>query len=144
MEDPTVAFGSSGTPSTVEKSSLDFDKENPAPSLAEGAGAEEHVQEGLAHEIPHVDTATTTKVVQEAVHEEEVAATEPPVNKKRKQMRCKSVNEKAKANAPPKVLRKDYASGLAHSTCRGKSLAAMGLDAGSTFSPPAAQNTPTA
>ncbi|GJU59422.1 hypothetical protein Tco_1237188 [Tanacetum coccineum] len=144
MEDPTVASGSSGTPSTVERSPLDFDNEDPAPSLAEGAGAEEHVQEGLAHEIPPVETATTTEVVQEAVHEEEVAATEPPVNKRRKQMRRKRVNEEAEANAPPKVLRKDHASGPAHSTRGGKSLAAMGLDAGSTFSPPAAQNTPTA
>ncbi|GJV56947.1 gypsy type transposase [Tanacetum coccineum] len=114
------------------------------PSLAEGARAEEHVQEGLAHEIPPVETATTTKVVQEAVHEEEVAATEPPVNKRRKQMRRKRVNEEAEANAPPKVLRKDHASGPAHSTHGGKSLAAMGLDAGFTFSPLAAQNTPTA
>ncbi|GJR47193.1 hypothetical protein Tco_1315296 [Tanacetum coccineum] len=109
-----------------------------------GSEAEEHVQEGLAHEIPHVETATTTEVVQEALHEEEVAATEPPVNKRRKQMRRKRVNEEAKANAPPKVLRKSHASSPAHSTRGGKSLAAMGLDAGSTFSPPAAQNTPTA
>ncbi|GJV34755.1 hypothetical protein Tco_1395155 [Tanacetum coccineum] len=125
LEDPTVASGSSGTPSTVER-------------------AEEHVQEGLTHEIPPVETAMTTEVVQEAVHEEEVDATEPPVNKRRKQMRRKRVNEEAETNAPPKVLRKDHASGLAHSIRRGKSVAAMGLDASSTFSPSAAQNTPTA
>ncbi|GJZ60010.1 hypothetical protein Tco_0615826 [Tanacetum coccineum] len=59
-------------------------------------------------------------------------------------MRRKRVNEEAEANVPPKVLRKDNASGPAHSTHGGKSLAAMGLDAGSTFSPPAAQNTPIA
>ncbi|GKA56680.1 hypothetical protein Tco_0755752 [Tanacetum coccineum] len=111
LKDPTVASGSSGTPSTVERSPLDFDNEDHAPSLAEGAGAEEHVQEGLTHEIPPVETATTTEVVQEAVHEEEVDATEPPVNKRRKQMRYKRVNEEAEANAPPKVLRKDHASG---------------------------------
>ncbi|GKE26233.1 hypothetical protein Tco_1441617 [Tanacetum coccineum] len=63
MEDPTVASGFSGTPSTVERSSLDFDNKDLAPSLAEGVGAGEHVQEGLAHEIPHVETATTTKFV---------------------------------------------------------------------------------
>ncbi|GKC25939.1 hypothetical protein Tco_1028089 [Tanacetum coccineum] len=144
MEDPTVASGSSGTPSTVERSPLDFDNEDTAPSLAEGARAEEHVQEGLTHEIPPVETATTTEVVQEAVHEEEVAATEPPINKRRKQMRHKRVNEEAEANTPPKVLRKDHASGPAHSTHGGKSLATMGLDASSTFSPPAAQSIPTA
>ncbi|GKC58246.1 hypothetical protein Tco_1085844 [Tanacetum coccineum] len=60
LEDPTLASGSSRTPSTVERSSLDFDNENPAPSLTEGARAEEHVQEGLTHEIPHVETTTTT------------------------------------------------------------------------------------
>ncbi|GJS55491.1 hypothetical protein Tco_0628853 [Tanacetum coccineum] len=59
LEDP-VASGSPGTPSTVERSPLDFDNKDPAPSLDEGARAEEHVQEGLAHEIPPVETATTT------------------------------------------------------------------------------------
>ncbi|GJT10359.1 hypothetical protein Tco_0857401 [Tanacetum coccineum] len=59
-------------------------------------------------------------------------------------MRRKRVNEEAEENAPPKVLRKDHASGPTHSTRGGKSLAAMGLDVGSTFSSPAAQNTPTA
>ncbi|GJR72124.1 hypothetical protein Tco_0084489 [Tanacetum coccineum] len=142
LEDP-VASGSPWTPSTVERSPLDFDNEDPAPSLDEGAGAEEHVQEGLAHEIPPVETVTTTKVVQEVVHEEEVAATKPPVNKRRKQMRRKRVNEEAEANASPKVLRKYHASGHTQSTRGGKFIAAMGLDAGSTFSPPAAQNTPT-
>ncbi|GKE84360.1 hypothetical protein Tco_1558102 [Tanacetum coccineum] len=92
IEDPIVASGSSGTPSTVERSSLDFDNEDPTPLLAEGARAEEHIQEGLAHEIPPMETASTTEVVQEAVHEEEVVATEPPVNKRRKQKHRKRVN----------------------------------------------------
>ncbi|GJT10358.1 DNA repair helicase XPB1-like protein [Tanacetum coccineum] len=60
MEDPTVASGSLGTPSTIERSSLDIDNEDTAPSLAEGARAEDHVQEGLAHETPPAETATTT------------------------------------------------------------------------------------
>ncbi|GKC58245.1 hypothetical protein Tco_1085843 [Tanacetum coccineum] len=59
-------------------------------------------------------------------------------------MRRKRVNKEAEANAPPKVLRKDHASGPTHSNRGGKSIAAIGLDAGSTFSPPAAQNTPIA
>ncbi|GJV21381.1 hypothetical protein Tco_1370401, partial [Tanacetum coccineum] len=102
MEDPTVASGSSGTPSTVERSPLEFDNEDPTLSLAEGARAEEHVQEELAHKISPVETATTTKVVQEAVHEEMMAATEPLINKRHKQMRRKRVNEEAEANVPPK------------------------------------------
>ncbi|GJY79241.1 hypothetical protein Tco_0485042 [Tanacetum coccineum] len=60
MEDPTVASRSSWTPSTVERSLLDFDNEDPAPSLDEGSGAEELVLEGLTHEIPYVETAMTT------------------------------------------------------------------------------------
>ncbi|GJS71172.1 hypothetical protein Tco_0704013, partial [Tanacetum coccineum] len=60
LEDPTLASGSSRTPSTVERSPLDFDNEDPAPSLTEGAGVEEHVQEGLTHEIPPVETTMTT------------------------------------------------------------------------------------
>ncbi|GJZ21291.1 hypothetical protein Tco_0558330 [Tanacetum coccineum] len=105
MEDPTVAFGSLRIPSIVERSLLDFENEDPAPSLAEGARAEEHVQKGLAHEIPPVQTAMTTE---------------------------------AEANVSPKVLRKDHASSPIYSIRRGKSLSAMGLDAGSTFSSPAA------
>ncbi|GKE37509.1 hypothetical protein Tco_1460914, partial [Tanacetum coccineum] len=62
------------------------------------------------------------------------------VNKRRR----KRGNDKADANAPPKVLRKDHAaSRLTQSTLGGKSLASMGLEAGSTFSVPASQETPT-
>ncbi|GKA83954.1 hypothetical protein Tco_0805549 [Tanacetum coccineum] len=39
MEDTTMASGSSGTPSTIEKLLLDFDNENPTPSTTEGIGA---------------------------------------------------------------------------------------------------------
>ncbi|GKA85948.1 hypothetical protein Tco_0807602 [Tanacetum coccineum] len=83
----------------------------------------------------------TIEVVQEVVHKEEVAPTESLVNKRSKQMCRKRVNEEVEVNALPKVLRKDHASNPAPSTCRGKSLAAIGLDTGSTFSPPATQGT---
>ncbi|GKB97801.1 hypothetical protein Tco_0983938 [Tanacetum coccineum] len=59
-------------------------------------------------------------------------------------MRRKKVNDEAEANAPPKVLRKDHVSSPAHSAYGGKSLAAMGLGAGSISSTPAAQGAPTA
>ncbi|GKF81467.1 hypothetical protein Tco_0240069 [Tanacetum coccineum] len=68
----------------------------------------------------------------------------PSVNKKRKQMRRKRANDEAKANVPPKVLRKNHVSSPAHSAYGGKSLAAMGLGAGSISSTPAAQGAPTA
>ncbi|GJT93125.1 hypothetical protein Tco_1081970 [Tanacetum coccineum] len=83
--------------------------------------------------------ATTTKVVQEPVLEKEVAAMGPPVNKRRRQRGT----DEAEANAPPKVLRKDHATPHpAQSTHEGKSLAVMGLEAGSTFTP-VAQETST-
>nr|GEW79404.1 putative transposase (putative), gypsy type [Tanacetum cinerariifolium] len=60
-----------------------------------------------------------------------------PVNKRRR----KSGNNEAEANAPPKVLRRDYdAFRPAQSTHGGKSLASIGLDAGSLLSTPATQD----
>nr|GEU42359.1 ribonuclease H-like domain-containing protein [Tanacetum cinerariifolium] len=101
MEDPDAATESSRTPSTVEKSPLDFDNENPASPMTEGAASK--------------------------VREEEVAALEPRVRKKR----GRKGNDGADANAPPKLLRKDYASvHLKQSTHREKSLPMMGLAAG--------------
>ncbi|GJZ62160.1 gypsy type transposase [Tanacetum coccineum] len=106
MEDTTVASGSSGTPSTIEKSPLDFDNENPTPSTTKGVGAGDQSQDGLTHEVPSVETTTTTEVVQEPVLEKEVAAMGPPVNKRRRQRGT----DEAEANAPPKVLKKDHAT----------------------------------
>ncbi|GJS62276.1 hypothetical protein Tco_0657060 [Tanacetum coccineum] len=140
IEDPTMASGSSGTPFTVERSPLDFDNENPAPIVTEGTGVEDQAQDVLAPGAPPKEAAATTEVVQEALREEEVVAMEPPVNKRRKQMRRKRVNEEVEVNVPPKVLRKDHVSSSAHSIHGGKSLAAMGLDAGFTFSTPDAQD----
>ncbi|GJX10658.1 hypothetical protein Tco_0200517 [Tanacetum coccineum] len=69
--------------------------------------------------------------------EEEVAAMGPLVNKGRR----KRGNNEAEANAPPKVLRRDHDDFCpAQSTHGGKSLASIGLDAGSILSMPAAQD----
>ncbi|GKA48869.1 hypothetical protein Tco_0741827 [Tanacetum coccineum] len=81
MEDATVASGSSGTPSTVEKSPLDFANEDSPQRITEGDGTTE----------PRL--------------EKEVAAMGPTVNKRHR----KRDNAEAKANALPKVLRKDHA-----------------------------------
>ncbi|GJT74082.1 hypothetical protein Tco_1040807 [Tanacetum coccineum] len=67
----------------------------------------------------------------------------PFMNKRRKQMHYKRVNDEAEANAPPKVLRKDHVSSSAHSAYGGKSLVAMGLGAGSISSTPSAHGAPT-
>ncbi|GKC91999.1 hypothetical protein Tco_1157441, partial [Tanacetum coccineum] len=105
MDDTTVMSGSSGTPSTIEKSPLDFDNHNPTLLTTKGVGP---------------------------VLEKEVAAMGPPVNKRRRQRGT----DEAEANAPPKVLRKDHATPHpVQSTRGGKSLAAMGLEVGSTFTP---------
>ncbi|GKB71365.1 hypothetical protein Tco_0932777 [Tanacetum coccineum] len=65
----------------------------------------------------------------------------PLVNKGRR----KRGNNKTEANAPPKVLRRDYDTFRpTQSTRGGKSLALMGLDAGSILSTPAAHDPSTA
>ncbi|GJT94585.1 hypothetical protein Tco_1090103 [Tanacetum coccineum] len=100
MEDIAVVSGSSGTPSTIEKSPLDFDNENPTPSITEGVGR--RIKPRTDWHMRH---------------------------------RKRGDNE-AEANAPPKVLRKDHAAFRpVQSTLGGKSLAAMGLAAGSTVTP---------
>ncbi|GKC20680.1 hypothetical protein Tco_1022830 [Tanacetum coccineum] len=142
MKDPSAASGSSGTPSTVERSPLDFDNENPAPAVTEGTGAEEQAQDGLPYEEPPKETPATTGIAQEAVLEKGVVAVKPLVNKRRKQLRRKRANEDVEVNAPPKVLRRDHAPGPAHSTAGGKSLASMGLEAGIPIPTPTPQETP--
>ncbi|GJR08399.1 hypothetical protein Tco_0791051 [Tanacetum coccineum] len=92
--------------------------------------------DGLAHEEPPKEPATTTEVAQEAVLEEEVAVVRALGNKRRKQLRRKRANEEVEVNVSPKVLRRDHASGLTHSTAGGKSLASMGLEAGTPIPTP--------
>ncbi|GJW42794.1 hypothetical protein Tco_0071593 [Tanacetum coccineum] len=87
MEDTAVASGSLGTPSTLEKSPLDFANVDPLQMITEIGGMKD-------------------QVVQEPGLEKEVAAMGPPVNKRRR----KRGNDEAEANAPPKVLRKDHAA----------------------------------
>nr|GEY74211.1 zinc finger, CCHC-type [Tanacetum cinerariifolium] len=111
MEDPDAATESSGTPSTVEKSPLDFDNENPASPMTEGKAPEDQAQEIVAPEILLPENMPATGA---------------------------AGNDVADANAPPKVLRKDYASvRLEQNTRGGKSLSTMGLIAGATFITPA-------
>nr|GEW60694.1 hypothetical protein [Tanacetum cinerariifolium] len=97
MEDPDAETESSGTPSAIEKCPLDFDNENPSSPMTEGVASEVSL-------------------------EEEVAAMEPCLSKKQD----RRVNDRADANAPSKVLRKDYASVRPEQSTRGgKSLPTM-------------------
>ncbi|GJY50154.1 hypothetical protein Tco_0440110 [Tanacetum coccineum] len=110
------------------------------PLITKKDGTEEQVQDGLSGEIPPVENPTVTEVVPELDLGREVAAMGPHVNKKHR----KRGNDEADANAPPKVLRKDHAASRpTQSNLGGKSLASIGLEAGSTFSAPASQETPT-
>ncbi|GJX96255.1 hypothetical protein Tco_0352053 [Tanacetum coccineum] len=106
MEDTTAASGSSGTPSALEKSPLDFANENPPLLITERDGTEDQVQDGLSRKILPVENPTTTEVVLEPYMKKEVAAIGPL------------------------------------STLGRKSLASMGLEAGTTFFTPATQETP--
>nr|GEV87562.1 hypothetical protein [Tanacetum cinerariifolium] len=129
IEDPDAATESSGTPSAVEKSQLDFNNENSALQMTEGKGLEDHAQETV---VPEILTPGNMHAVGAAleVREEEVAVLKPRVSKKH----GRRGNDGADANAPPKVLRKDYASVCPkESTYGGKSLPMIGLAAGVTF-----------
>ncbi|GJV99090.1 hypothetical protein Tco_1554342 [Tanacetum coccineum] len=95
------------------------------------------VQDRLSGEIPPVENTAVTEVIPELDLGREVAAIGPLVNKRR-HIRG---NDEADANAPPKVLRKDHAASRpTQSTLEGKSLASMGLEAGSTYSIPASSS----
>ncbi|GKE78573.1 hypothetical protein Tco_1544693, partial [Tanacetum coccineum] len=104
---------------------------------------EEPNLEEVAYEISPADAAPTVDAVSEVVQEEEEIPTEPFVTKWRKHIQQKRGNEEVEANAPPKVLRKDYTSNPTSSTHTGKSLASMGLDTESTLSPTVVQSSPT-
>nr|GEW11862.1 hypothetical protein [Tanacetum cinerariifolium] len=71
MEDPATTTDSSGVPSTIERSPLDFANENPSqPST----GPKD--PEAAAPEVPPLENVTTTRVALEAGQAEGVAATE--------------------------------------------------------------------
>ncbi|GKF23842.1 hypothetical protein Tco_0076164 [Tanacetum coccineum] len=139
MGEPAVATASSGTPSIIERSPLDFSNENPSQPINEGDGTEDQVLETRAFEVPPTEHASTTRVAPNIVIEEEDAADVPLVSKRHR----KRVNDGANANGPPKLLRKDFVvSRPAPSTFGGKSFTSMRLEAGSTLSAPASQGTP--
>nr|GEY05175.1 hypothetical protein [Tanacetum cinerariifolium] len=58
MEDVVVASESSGTPSTLEMSPLDFANEDPPQTITERGGAEDQVQDEVAYEIPTTENAS--------------------------------------------------------------------------------------
>nr|GEX52144.1 hypothetical protein [Tanacetum cinerariifolium] len=117
MEDPAAATDSSGVPSTIERSSLDFANE---------AGPED--QGTTALEVPLPEDVPTTRGAPEAGQAERVATTDPLAVKESR----KRGHDGVDANAPPKVLRRDHADPRPTGSTRGgKSLAAIELGMGS-------------
>ncbi|GJZ14228.1 hypothetical protein Tco_0549458 [Tanacetum coccineum] len=104
MEDVTEASKSSGIPSPVEKSPLDFADEDPLLVILEGVGIGGQARDEVSHEIPPVGNPPTTEVA--PYLEPEAASIGSLARKRRREMG----NGGADANAPPKVLRKDHAS----------------------------------
>ncbi|GKB07680.1 hypothetical protein Tco_0835964 [Tanacetum coccineum] len=139
MDEPAATSESSGAPSTIERSPLDFSNENPSEQINEGDGAEDQGPETMASVVPPAGPSSTMGAAPNIVEEEETAADAPLVSKRRR----KRANEESNANAPRKVLRKDFdASHPTQSTVGGKSLASIRLGASSTVSAPASQETP--
>nr|GEW80311.1 hypothetical protein [Tanacetum cinerariifolium] len=139
MEDMTGASGSSGTPSIVEKSPIDFSNKDPPPLITESIRAKEQGQDELSQGAVPVGNPPYTRVDSESDMEKETVNTGALVSKRRR----KKGSDEAKANAPRKVLRKDYvASHPSQSTLRGKSLASIGIGTCTTVSAPATQEIP--
>nr|GEU52173.1 hypothetical protein [Tanacetum cinerariifolium] len=127
MDDLTEATDSSGVPSIIERSPLDF---------AHEAGTSD--QGTMALKMPSPEDVPATDA-HRAGQAEEVAATDPSATESRKRGR-----DGADVNAPLKVLRRDHAdprpTGSAHG---GKSLAAIELGLASTRPVPVPENAPT-
>nr|GEV15027.1 hypothetical protein [Tanacetum cinerariifolium] len=136
MEDPAATTNSSGVPSTIERSHLDFANENPS---QQSTRPEDKGQVAVAPEVPPPENVTTKGVALEVGLAEGIAATGPHVVKKRR----KRGNDGIDTNTPPKVPRRDHADAQpTKSTHRGKSLAAIGLGMRSTRVVPASQDAP--
>ncbi|GJY01734.1 hypothetical protein Tco_0359886 [Tanacetum coccineum] len=106
MEEVVTTSTSSGTPSAMEKSPLDFSNEDPSLMITNRGETENLVPAETSQEDPPAENTTTAGVVPEVNLEKEETAIGPLVNKRRRK-RDKSEME---ANAPPKVLRTDHAS----------------------------------
>ncbi|GKC67097.1 hypothetical protein Tco_1099695 [Tanacetum coccineum] len=131
IKDVTEASESSGIPSPVKKSPLDFADEDTLLVISERVGTGGQARVEVLHEIPPVGNPSTTEVAPDL--EPEAAAMGSLVRKRRRERG----NDGAGVNAPPKVLRKDHASVRSEqNTHGGKFLTSMGLAAGSTFVTP--------
>ncbi|GJU62991.1 hypothetical protein Tco_1244826 [Tanacetum coccineum] len=104
MEEVTEASKSSGIPSPIEKSPLDFANEDPLLVISKGVRTGGQARDEVPHEIPLAGNPPTTEVALDM--ELEAAAMGSLVRKRR----CGRGSDRANANSPPKVLRKDHTS----------------------------------
>nr|GFD27369.1 hypothetical protein [Tanacetum cinerariifolium] len=112
MDEPAAAMDSSGVPSAIERSSLDFTNE-----------AEASSRETAAPEMPPPEEVPIT-TAPGADRAAKIVAVEPPAVRESR----KKGHEGIDANAPPKSLRRDPADLRPSGSSRGgKSLAAMQL-----------------
>nr|GEX93279.1 hypothetical protein [Tanacetum cinerariifolium] len=112
MDEPAIGTDSSGVPSTIERSPLDFAHEAEASGRATAAPEMPPPEDVPATAAPGADQAG------------EAVAAEPPVARESR----KRGHDGIDANAPPKSLRRDHADLRPSSSSRGgKSLAAMQL-----------------
>ncbi|GJU36585.1 hypothetical protein Tco_1184939 [Tanacetum coccineum] len=129
----------SGTPSTIERSPLDFANENLSQQITGDDRTEDQVQGIVVSEVPPPRMCQPYRFAPETDLGEEVTAMGPRVSKKCHKRR----NDGADADAPPKVLRKDHAASRPiQSTAGGKSFASVRLEMRSTFPIPAPQEIP--
>nr|GEY71519.1 hypothetical protein [Tanacetum cinerariifolium] len=121
MDDPAAATDSSGVPSTIERSPLDFALE---------AGASD--QGTAAPEMPAFEDVPAT-VAPGTSQAEEVAAADPPTAAESRKRGRDGID----GNDPPKSLRRDHADPRpSRSSHGGKSLASIQLGLASTASVP--------
>nr|GEV49082.1 hypothetical protein [Tanacetum cinerariifolium] len=127
MDDPTAATDSSGVPSTIERSSLDFTHE--AGTSNQGTVAPEMPP---SEDVPATDAPGGGQA-------EEVAAIDPSAAT---ESRKRGLDE-TDVNAPPKVLRRDHTDPRPTVSAHGgKSLAAIQLGLASTHHVPVPENAP--
>ncbi|GJW93136.1 hypothetical protein Tco_0172808 [Tanacetum coccineum] len=84
MDEPVTTSESSGAPSTIERSPLDFSNENPSEKINEGDGAEDQGPEIMASIVPPVRPSSTMGAAPNIVEDKETAADAPFVSKRRR------------------------------------------------------------
>ncbi|GJX52570.1 hypothetical protein Tco_0280939 [Tanacetum coccineum] len=107
MVDAAELSTSSGTPSTVERSPLDFSNEDappPPPPVTQGIDTRVYGSVAAKQEIPVTDDAGATKATVEPNLVQEMISMRPTIRKRRRQRDAGEEGPKA----PAKVLRKDH------------------------------------